>query len=122
MAYNLLRPVFLYTAQNMTTSLVSTPVEVKNQDNVGIQLDWTGSPVGTFSVQISSNYQAPTPLEPGITGNWVTLPLSPGIAAVGTPDDAYIDLNQMSCQYVRILYTAASGTGSLNALVVAKGV
>lgn len=122
MAYNLLRPVTLFSAQSMASSLTSTAVEVKNQDNVGFQLHWTGSPTGTFSVQVSSDHMQDIEGNITVPGNWITLPLSPGIVASGAPDDAYIDLNQLSAQYVRVVYTAASGTGSLTAIAVAKGV
>jgi len=106
----------------MASSIASTIVEVKNQDNIGIQLHWTGAPVGDFYFQISSNYAQD--IEGNVTnpGNWVVLPVSPAIVASGTPDDAYVDLNQLSAMYVQVVYTAASGSGTLNAIITAKGV
>jgi hypothetical protein len=106
----------------MGTSITSDPVEIKNQDNIGIQLHWTGAPVGAFDIEISSNYREDMEGNVQNAGNWVTLPLSPAITASGSADDAYIDLNQMSAMYMRIVYTRTSGTGSLDAYVVAKGV
>lgn len=122
MAYNLLKPVNLITAQSMGASITSPIVEVRLQDNIGIQLDWTGTPTGTFDVQISSNHLQDINGNVQVPGTWVSLPLSPAITASGSADTAYIDLNQQSAQYMRIVYTRTSGTGSLTAVVVAKGV
>ena len=105
-----------------SATLTSSVVEIRNQDNVGIQLSWTGTPVGTFAVQISINHAQDASGNVTVAGDWVTLTLSPSIAAAGTPDSAIIDLNQMSASYIRVVYTRTSGTGTLNAYITAKGV
>jgi hypothetical protein len=122
MAYNLLPAVHVITSGDMSTNITSQVLEIKNQDNIGIQLHWTGSPVGTFDVQISSNHLVDIFGSVQVVGNWVSLPLNPAITATGSADDAYIDLNQMSAQYIKVVYTASSGTGTLDAYIVAKGV
>lgn len=122
MAYNLLRPVTIFSAVAMTANRTSVIVEIKNQDNIGVQLHWTGAPTGDFSVEISSDHQQDAEGNVTVAGNWVTLPLSPAITATGGADDAYIDLNQMSAQYMRVTYNFTSGTGSLTGIAVAKGV
>lgn len=122
MSYNLLIPVKLLTAQSMASSITSNPVEIKLQDNVGLQLDWTGAPVGTFSVQISITHTQDLNGNVTNAGTWVSLPLSPAITASGSADSAYIDLNQMSAAYVRLIYTRTSGTGALTVTVTGKAV
>lgn len=123
MAYNLLKPVLILNSVSMGANITSGAVEVKNQDNIGVQLHWTTSDgVGTFSVQISSDHFEDTEGNIVVAGNWVTLPLSPAITAASANDDAYIDLNQMSAMYMRVIYTRTSGTGTVSAIVVAKGV
>jgi hypothetical protein len=126
MAYNLLQPIYAIVNGDMSQpSLTSQVVEIKNQDNVGIQLDWTGSPTGTFAIQISSNHkqqQQGQDTDVTVPGSWTTLPLNPAITATGSPDTAYVDLNQMSAMYVRVVYTMVSGSGTLNCVIVAKGV
>lgn len=122
MAYNLLFPVHIFSAASMATSLTSPVVEIRNQDNVGIQLHWTGAPVGDFDFQISSDHAQDSQGNVTNAGNWVSLPLSPAISAAGSADDAYIDLNQMSAMYCRVVYTRTSGTGSLSGVIVAKGI
>lgn len=122
MAYNLLFPVHVFNAASMATSLTSPVVEIRNQDNVGIQLHWTGAPVGDFDFQISSDHAQDSQGNVTNAGNWVSLPLSPAISAAGSADDAYVDLNQMSAMYCRVVYTRTSGTGSLSGVIVAKGI
>lgn len=122
MSYNPLGPVNVLTAGDMSSSITSKTTSIKNQDNVGIQLHWTGAPTGAFDVQISSNHDEDAQGNIIVAGFWVSLVLNPLILAIGAPDDAYIDLNQMSAQYVRIVYNRASGSGSLGITVVAKGV
>ncbi len=125
MAYNLLKPVQLFAAgnQSMAGSLTSAVVEVRNQDNIGIQLHWTGTaPVGTFSFEISSDYLVDIEGNVQNAGNWIALTVSPAIAAAGAGDDAYVDFNQLSAQYIRVKYTRTSGTGTLTGIAVAKGI
>lgn len=122
MSYNLLRPVALFTNTSMTTDQTSVAVEIKNQDNVGIQITWSGTPEGDFSVQISSDHMQDIEGNITVPGHWVTIPLDPAISATGAPDDAYIDLNQMSAQYVRLVYSVTASTGTMTAIAVAKGV
>lgn len=122
MAYNLLKPYHLIKAVSMAASITSTPVENQYQDNVGIQLTWTGSPTGVFSIQVSVDYAVDAQGNVTNAGNWVTLILSAPIAAVGAGDTAYIDLNQLTAPYYRIVYTRSSGTGTLDGYVVGKGV
>jgi hypothetical protein len=106
----------------MTTTQVSPAFKINTQDNIGIQLDWTGAPVGTFQVAISSNHVQDLNGNITFAGNFITLPLSPAITAAGTPDNAYIDLNQMTGQFVQVTYTATSGTGTLNGTLVGKAI
>lgn len=122
MAYNLLLPVHVINAVSMGSNITSSAIEVKNQDNVGLQLVWTGAPVGVFSVQISLNHKEDLEGNIVVAGTWATLPLSPSIAAAGSADNAYIDINQTSAQYIRLVYTRTSGTGTLDAYIDAKGV
>ncbi len=123
MAYNLLRPLTLLSAVSMSTDITSVAVEIKNQDNIGVQLNWTtADAIGAFSIQISSDHVQDLEGNIQTPGNWISLPLSPGISSAGNSDTAYVDLNQMSAQYMRVLYTRTSGSGTVTAIVVAKGV
>lgn len=122
MSYNLLNPVHIIIAGDMSGNLTSPAVEVKLQDNIGVQLHWTGTPTGTFSFQVSMDHKEDIEGNIVTAGNWINLTVVPAIIAFGAPDDAYVDLNQLSAAYVRVVYTASGGTGALDAFVNAKGV
>ncbi len=118
MAWNTLNNSHLITNQSMAASITSNPQACQFQDNIGVQLAWTGTPVGTFSIQVSVDYD---PVK-HIAGSWATLVLSDDITAAGSADNAYIELNQLSAPWMRVVYTRTSGTGTLNCHIAAKGV
>jgi hypothetical protein len=121
MSYNLLKPVKLIVGGDMGGNL-SAIQPISLQDNVGIQLRWTGTPTGAFSFLISMDHLQDAEGNVLVAGHWVAIPLSPPIAAAGSADDAYVDLNQISASYLKVVYTRSAGSGSLDALVMAKGV
>lgn len=122
MAYNILKPVQLISAGDMSGSITSIACEIQLQDNIGVQLNWSGVPVGTFSIQVSNDHREDSKGNILNPGTWVSLPLSPSITATGSPDSAYVDLNQLSAMYMRVVFTRTSGSGTLNAFVSGKGV
>ena len=109
-------------ARSLTASFNGPPIECMNQDNIGLQLNWTGAPVGTFGAQVSNDHAQDAQGNVTVAGNWISLPLNPMIAASGSPDSAYIDLNQLGAAYVRVTYTATSGTGTVDCFVTEKAV
>ena len=74
-----------------------------------IVLRWTGNPVGTFSVDGSLDGTTWYP-----TNTEVNNP-------TGSPDSTMINLIGVGFRYLRISYTAVSGTGVLNAKFFGKG-
>lgn len=117
MSYLPLFPVKIFTAATLsgTASNTSVVVETKYLDNIGIQLEWTGTPNGSFDVQISSDSTV-------APGNWISLPYTPAIAPAGSASNGYIDVNQTSAQWMRVVYTNTSGTGTLNGWLCGKKV
>lgn len=122
MAYNVAFPVKIFDAVSLAADATSPAFYVQNQDNVAFQLAWTGTPVGSFSVQVSLDHKQDINNNILVAGTWFDLPLSVSIVASGSADSAYIDLNQLSAPYVRVKYTRTSGTGALTGYATAKGV
>lgn len=107
---NVIAPISIITAGDMSqATLTSSVTNLQYLDNVGIQFIFTGSPTGTFSVEVSND-----------NSNWTALSLSPTPAATGSAGNQYVDLNQLSAAWIRAKYTKSSGTGSLTALLTAK--
>jgi len=121
MAYNI---DFFQLIKNasMTGAITSAAVETKQQDNIGIQFNWTGTPTGTFSVMVSLDHKQDAQGNVTVPGNWIPLTLSPAITATGSANTAYVDLNQLSAAYIQVVYTPTSGTGTLNVFIGGKGV
>lgn len=125
MASGSFRQSFKFVSSGDMSGSVTSPAQaIQPMDNVGIQVNVaSGSATGVFDVQVSADY---APLGPAgstlpSSGNWISLG-APYTAAItsGNPTSVYFDLNQLSSQYVRIVYTRSSGTGVFDAFIVAK--
>lgn len=93
-----------------TNTYTSLPINVNNFDNVLLQLIWTGTPTGAFTVLHSpdGNLYDSFTLTPAITqpagssGHWsVVLPFEAG-------------------QWAEVQYVNASGSGTVDVIVTAK--
>lgn len=109
-----------FASVSMSTSVTSSATNIAYLDNIGVQFNFSGAPVGTFQVQVSADYQQDTQGNVTNPGNWTALTLSPSPAASGSPSSIYIDLNQLSAPWIRTSYTTTSGSGQLSAFVTAK--
>lgn len=118
---NFLKPFKIINAGDMSTaSLISSVTNIQYMDNICIELVFTGSPVGTFAVQGSADYDQDAQGVVLNAGNWVALTLSPSPAATGSANSILIDMNQLSFPWMRVVYTKTSGTGTLNAYIGGK--
>lgn len=110
-----LPPYKVLNAVDMSMNHNSVPTTISLEDDVGVQLVWSGSaPGGEIRLQVSMDQI-----------NWTTLQTSPGndlvISPTGTPDNAYVDCTLLSAPYIRVNYTTAGGSiGSLTATMTAK--
>lgn len=115
----------IVTAGDMSAATVTSGVaDIRIFDNVGMQINFTGTPTGTFAVQGSVDYLADA-FNPAVVknaGNWTALTLSPSPVASGAASTILLDLNQLSFPYIRVVYTKTSGTGTLNVYVSGKSV
>lgn len=106
----------------MAASVTSAAVNIQYLDNVGIQLVWTGTPSGTFAVQFSLDFEKDSLGNILNAGTWTAIDLDDVPTASGSAGNWYLDMNQISSPWIRIVYTRASGTGSLSAYVTGKEV
>lgn len=120
---NVLIKYQIVTAGDMSGNLTSKVTNINYLDNIGVQLNMSGSPTGTFQIQVSADYAQDEFGNVQNAGNWVPLVLTPApIVTAGSPSFIYIDLNQLSSPWIRTVYTAGSGSGTLNAFITAKAV
>lgn len=89
-----------------STNVIYTNIlGIRQMDNQGIELTWTGTPTGTIEVMVSNS---------GI--NFYALTFSPVLAQpVGSAGGYVIALHDVPFQYMFIRYTNISGAGTITA-------
>jgi hypothetical protein len=111
----------------MAANITSAPTVLQSLSTCSYSASWSGtSPVGTLSIQLSNDFA----LNPNGTvqnaGTWTTGELSvagtpaSSIPVTGNTGTALIDPIQTSAYAIRLVYTAASGTGTLQAVFMGK--
>jgi len=107
-----------------TAVLTSAPVTLDQIYGFAIQAFWTGTPTGTLKLQVSCDAPVGTTQTsnggPDSITNWTDLASSS--QAVGGINSYVWNINGSFYRYVRVVYTNATGTGSLNAQICLKGV
>lgn len=90
-------------------------------------ISWAGtSPVGTLSVQVSNDYSQNEAGGVADPGTWNTLTLdvagtpTTSIPVSGNTGNGFIDILQTGAYAMRLVYTATSGTGLMQATIAAK--
>lgn len=101
--------------------LISDTTNIQFLDNIGFQIDMTGTMTGQFFVQCSADYDRQPEGQVVNPGHWVSLTLNPSATVTGgSPTDIYIDINQLSAPWIRLIYTHTSGSGTVEAFLTAK--
>lgn len=107
----------------MASNITSTVTSLAYLDNIGYQFNIIGTPTGSIAVQVSADYAQDEFGNVTNPGHWIALSInnSTSIAiTTGSPSPIYLDLNQLSAPWIRSVYTATGGTGTLNAFITAK--
>lgn len=115
-----LRSFQIFTAASMAGNLIGTVSNIEFYDNIGVELVFTGTPNGTFSVDLSIDHVQDQNGNVTTAGTWTPITFSNPPVASGAAGSIYLDLNQLSAPWIRVRYTAASSTGTLNGWVCGK--
>lgn len=112
----------VYDAASMGASVNSNCVNVALVDLAGIQAVWAGggSPVGTFTLQVSNDDVAPGPAANLCANvvNWSTY--SNSAVAISADGDLAYNISNLAYRWIRISYARTSGTATVNANVLIK--
>lgn len=93
-----------------TSTIYSQIVDMSRMDNVGAEINFSGTASGTISV-LGSNSGA----------NFYALTFSPPLGQpTGSSGGYLIDLNQFPFKYFLLQYTNSSGSGTLTAYIQSK--
>lgn len=107
-------------AVSSTTAYHSAATNINQQHNIGIQVRFVGTMVGTLTVECSNGNVAGDP-DPNATLPWDVLTFDPALAQpAGSAVSYLIDLNQVPFKYIRITYVNASGSGTLTSILSSK--
>ena len=104
------------TASDFNT--YTNPTNIDYLDNVGIQVVWTGTSVGTLEVYGSNdtaNVQQGT-----YPTNWSKFEFGAVINVDTTNSDLLIHMNQVPYSWIALKYIATSGTGTITAKLTVK--
>jgi hypothetical protein len=90
-----------------TTSIYTNILGIRQTDSQGLELTYTGTPTGTIQIMVSNS---------GIQGQFYALTFNPVLTQPSGSAGGYvIALQQIPFQYMYILYTNTSGTGTITA-------
>jgi hypothetical protein len=110
---------------SMATSITGPPTYIQLIPGISYDILWAGAPVGTFSVQVSNSalFDAEGNYIAG-SGNWTTIPQSAFTGVYPTPagsaGNGFLDVVGTEACWVRLVYNAVSGTGTLTVVAAAK--
>lgn len=108
---------------SMAVDAASSPIIMKQEYMASIQAVWSGSPVGSFTIETTCDVGVVDPADGAVTGltNWDTYTGS-SQAAGGSSGIFTWRLTAVPDAWVRLKYTRTSGSGTVNARFNAKGV
>jgi hypothetical protein len=93
-----------------TNTYLSLPIGIKNLDNVLLQLIWTGTVTGTFTILHSPDGAL-----------YDSIPVSPSITQpAGSAGHWSVVLQLDPAQWLQVQYVNASGTGTVDVIVTGK--
>lgn len=114
----------IINAVSMATSITGPATVIQSLPGISYDVSWTGTPTGTFSVQVSNTVVIGPAGTVLVAGNWSTLPAAAFVGTIPAPAGSasfgFIDVVGTEAYAVRLVYTASSGTGNLTAVVCSK--
>lgn len=114
----------LINAQSMAASFNGPATNINGIPGISYDLVWTGTPTGTFQVQVCNTHVQDNNGNTITEGNWQTLPASSFTgtypAPAGNDGNGFLDVIGTEAAWVRLQYTQVSGTGALTVIPAAK--
>lgn len=114
----------LISAGDMSADITGPATIIQRLPGISYDLAWTGTPTGTFLIQVSNTYAQNADGSVANAGNWSDLPSSAFVGTIpapaGSSGTGFIDVMGTEAYAVRIKYTYSSGSGSLTVYACAK--
>lgn len=114
----------LVNAVSMASTITSAPTNINRLPGLSYDLVWTGTPTGTFAVQVSNSYTQNPDGTTNAAGSWNSLPTSAFVGTYPVPAGSsgfgFLDVVGTEAAWCRLLYTPSGGSGTLTVVVAAK--
>jgi hypothetical protein len=107
----------IITNGDMTSDITSTPIYLEQESLLSIQAVWTGTPVGNFKIQTSDDFY--TIDQASLVTHWTDYTGSTQ-AAGGAAGNVTWRIADAGDRWYRVVYTAGSSSGTVNARYQAK--
>lgn len=108
-------------AMTGTATIHSQPFNIDSLEGAAFEPVWTGTPTGTFIVEVSLSYvpnpsdtNGASPLPPLNAGFWNNLGATIAENPAGSTGNTYIPILASCAGWIRLTYTNASGSGVLS--------
>ncbi len=113
-----------YNSGSMAGSITGPASIIQRLPGISYSVVWSGTPTGTFTVQVSNDYSENRDGSVRNAGSWSDLPSSSfqGTypAPAGSGGNGMLDVNVTNVYAIRLNYTRVSGTGQLTVIPCAK--
>lgn len=123
----LIRPLFnkpIINSGDMSGSITGPATIIQRLPGISYDISWTGTPTGSFAVQVSNTYAQDPEGNTLNAGTWTSLPTSAFIgtypAPSGSSGTGFLDVIGTEAYAVRLIYTRVSGSGNLTVVPCAK--
>lgn len=105
---------------SMASSFNDTPICVEYMVGLSIQASWSGTPTGALKLQ-ASNHAFDQNVNNGILAApiWTDIPGS-SVSLTGSAGTQMWDISEVYYEAIRVVYTASSGTGSIQLYYLGK--
>jgi len=122
-----IRPYQVITNGNVAGTITSLVTIIQKVSLVNYTFSWSGTtPVGTLKIQVSNDYAVDATGTVSNTGNWSDVSFTTGtgtaasVAVSGNTGTTTINSPLLGAYAIRAVYTASSGTGTLQGYVCGK--
>ena len=114
----------IINAVSMATNITGPATIILRIPGISYDILWTGTPTGTFSVEVSNTFAIANNGATINAGNWTALPTSSFTGNYPVPSgsagNGFLDVVGTEAYAVRLIYTASSGSGLLTVVACAK--
>lgn len=112
-------PNDIFQETDMTSTITSRTIDLQAGLHFSVFLKWSGTPTGTFKLQASNDLAG---TNPDAVVDWEDVTGS-SYSVAGAAGQLVFNYDTAPFRWIRIVYTAASGSGTLTkALITLRGV